>query len=153
MGVSPHQSDSAIQRSAEKIILAKAAERLGMDLAPARLTIEGGAYVELDGAAPDHRVFVEVFARQGALKGGQQKKVCQDALKLITVRLSHPGARLVLAFADHGAAAYALKGTWVSQALAAWDVEVLIVDLAPAICDDIREAQARQIKLAVLGVP
>src|SRR5947209_4817982 len=80
-----HLSDAAIQRSAEAVILAKVAEHFGVDLSPKRLVFPSGAQVEVDGASSDNSILVEVFARQGALKGGQQKKVCQDALKLITL--------------------------------------------------------------------
>jgi anti-sigma28 factor (negative regulator of flagellin synthesis) len=128
-----HRSDSAIQRAAESVILAKVSEHFAAAITPKVLTLPSGARVEVDGAAPDLPVFVEVFARQGTLKGGQQKKVCQDALKLITIGRTHPNAQLVIAFADEDAAADASRGTWVAEALATWAVQVLIVDLIPSV--------------------
>lgn len=59
--------------------------------------------VPVDAASSDNRVLAEIFARQGTLKGGQQKKVAIDTLKLITVRAEHPDTRLVLCFADKAA--------------------------------------------------
>jgi len=140
-----HRSDSSIQRKAETAILAKVSEHFGTALAPKTVTFESGARVRVDGGTADDSIFVEVFARQGALKGGQKKKVCQDALKLITVGRSHPNAELVLAFADLDAAAYASKGTWVSEALATWGVAVLVVSVDETLRADIRSAQVRQI--------
>jgi hypothetical protein len=138
-------SDSVVQRSAEAAILEKVAEHFGTPLAPRALTLSGGARVQIDGVATDDSIFVEVFARQGFLKGGQQKKVSQDALKLVTIARDHPDARLVLAFADADAATYAARGTWVSEALATWGVTVLVVDIEEQLRADIKEAQVRQI--------
>ena len=76
----PHASDSAIQRDAERAILERASRLLGVTVAPRAFALPGGARVEVDGASADLSVLLEVFARQGALNGGQQKKVCQDAL-------------------------------------------------------------------------
>jgi hypothetical protein len=52
--------------------------------------LSGGAYVDVDGVAADSSAFVEVFAHQGTLKGGQKHKVANDALKLITLGREHP---------------------------------------------------------------
>ena len=142
-----HRSDSAVQRAAEATILAAVAARLGVALAPRSFVLPNGSRVDVDGTALDASVLVEVFARQGALKGGQQKKVCQDALKLITLRHMHPNARLVIAFADEHASTYASSGTWVAEALSTWGVEVLVVEIDPALRARIREAQARQVML------
>jgi hypothetical protein len=47
--------------------------------------------VKVDAVADDESVLAEIFARQGRLKGSQQKKVGIDALKLITVARMRPG--------------------------------------------------------------
>jgi len=106
--------------------------------------LKAGAPVEVDAASPNGMVLVEIFARQGELKGGQQKKVAIDTLKLITIREERPGARLIVAFADQAAAAYAKGGGWVAQALRTWNVEVEIVDIPDELRTKIREAQATQ---------
>jgi hypothetical protein len=140
----PHQSDSSAQRNAEPLIRGKVAEHVGKSLSPATLGLDGGALVQVDGAADDESVLVEIFAHQGPLKGGQRHKVAQDALKLITLGRSRPGAQLILAFADEGAAAYASKGTWVAEALSGWGISVLVVELDQAVRAGIRDAQVRQ---------
>ncbi len=139
-----HQSDSKEQRSAKTLILAKVANHIGCVLAPARVTFDTGTPVQVDGVASDESVFVEIYARQGTLKGGQKKKVAQDALKLITLQRSRPGARLIIAFADEGAARHALQGSWVSEALSNWGIEVLVVQLEETIRGELRAAQARK---------
>jgi hypothetical protein len=141
---SPHASDSAVQREAEHVVRRQLAARLGVDLAPTTIRLKAGAPVEVDAGSPDGLVLAEIFARQGELKGGQQKKVAIDTLKLITIREERPGARLIVAFADQAAAAYATGGGWVAQALRTWSVEVEIVDLPDELRRRIREAQATQ---------
>ena len=147
----PHVSDSAIQRDAEKVILERLSRLLGVTVAPRAFALPSGARVEVDGASADLSVLLEVFVRHGALKGGQQKKVCQDALKLITLGRHHPHARLLLVFADEQAAAYATTGTWVAEALATWGVEVLIVDVGEELRAQIRDAQQRQMMVNPSG--
>ena len=95
-----HQSDSSEQQAAEELIRSQVAAYLGKELKSATLKLEGGAAVQVDGIAADGSAFVEIFARQGALKGGQRHKVATDALKLITIGRSRPVADLVIAFAD-----------------------------------------------------
>ena len=140
----PHRSDSRAQRDAEPLIREKVARHIGKTLSPATVRLEGGALVQVDGAADDESVLVEIFAHQGSLKGGQRHKVAQDALKLITLGRSRPDAQLILAFADPDAAAYASKGTWLAEALAMWGVSVLVVELDEAVRAGIRDAQVRQ---------
>src|SRR4051812_30215059 len=140
-----HQSDSSEQQAAEELIRSQVAAHLGKELRSATLYLERGAAVQVDGAAADESAFVEIFARQGALKGGQRHKVATDALKLITLGRSRPNATLIIAFGDPEAAAYATKGTWMAEALATWGVTALVVELDDSIRDGIRAAQARQV--------
>ncbi len=126
-----HESDSLEQRVAEPLILAEVELTLGVELVKASLDLPGGSRVEIDGAAPDGSAFVEVFAHQGRLKGGQVHKVARDALKLITVARSRPVSpdHLIIAFADDEAAACVGGETWLSEALSTWGIEVFIADL------------------------
>lgn len=139
-----HVSDSAVQRHAEDVIRALLSEKLGVPLAPRTITLAAGAAVQVDASAADGSVVAEIFARQGALKGGQQKKVAIDALKLITIQREYPAEKLIICFADPVAAAYATGGGWVAQALRTWDVTVEIVDIPPYLRDEIVAAQAGQ---------
>jgi len=148
-----HQSDSSAQQGAEPLIREKVAEYIGKPLTPKTLKLDGGTSVQVDGSTSDESVFLEIFARQGALKGGQRHKVATDALKLITLGRSRPDAQLIIAFGDAEAAAYATTGTWMSEALATWNVTVLVVELEDAVRDGIRAAQARQVMVNPTASP
>ncbi|MFZ1996011.1 MAG: hypothetical protein WAU75_18010 [Solirubrobacteraceae bacterium] len=142
-----HQSDSATQQQAEPLIREKVAEYIGKPLMAATVKLASGAPVQVDGVAADESVFVEIFAHQGPLKGGQRHKVATDALKLITLGRSRPQAQLILAFGDPAAAAFATKGTWMSEALTSWKITVLVVELGADIREGICAAQARQVMI------
>jgi hypothetical protein len=105
-----HVSSSVVQLKAEAVIRELLADRLSVPLAPLVISLKAGAPVHVDAASADGKVLAEIFARQGELKGGQQKKVAIDTLKLITVQRERPDTKLVIAFADHEAAAYAKGG-------------------------------------------
>ena len=138
-----HASDSSVQTRAEAVIRDLLAQELGVTLEPTPLKLEGGPTVKVDAAAPDNTVIAEIFARQGQLKGGQQK-VAIDALKLITLRRVHHDARLILAFADEAASRYATAGGWVAQALHEWNVEVKVLDIPDELRAEILAAQSTQ---------
>ena len=139
-----HPSDSSEQQAAEAQILAGLVSKCG-PLAPKVVTLPAGGQVKVDGVAADESVFVEVFAHQGPMKGGQPKKVAADALKLITLRNARPGAKLVLAFADARAATNVISGSgWLAEALRTWDVAVEVISIDPTTRADLLAAQARQ---------
>lgn len=137
--------DSTAQSDAEPLILTAVAQEVGVALEPRRLTLPGGATADVDGVAPDESVLVEVFARQGALKAGQRGKIARDTLKLITLGQHRPAARLILALTDDAAAKPLRAKSWLAEALAAFRIEVLVVDLDPSVRAGIRAAQVRQV--------
>ncbi len=139
-----HASDSAVQREAETKIVDGVAKRIGVRLAKRSVELPGGASAEVDGVSEDYSVFVEAFARQGAMKGGQKRKVALDTLKLITLRRQHAGARAILAFCDRGAAD-SLTG-WAAEAVRMWDVEVAVVSIPQTLRRRLLETQARQFR-------
>lgn len=120
-----HRSSSIEQQDAEPLILAVAAERIGAALAPARVELRGGARVEVDGTDDARTVFVEVYARQGMLKGGQVKKVAQDILKLAMLSRNWPDARLILVLASPEAARTVTGQGWLAEAVTEFGIEVL----------------------------
>lgn len=140
-----HQSDSAPQREAEPLILAGVGVQLGVKLEPRSMALPGGARVDVDGVADDKSVFVEVFAHQGRLRGGQFHKVARDALKLITLARGHPDARLIIAFGDPDAAQCVTATSWLAEALRTWGVKVFVVELDDVVRNGLRVAQARQV--------
>ena len=141
-----HVADSYDQREAEAVIREIVASKLGVPLEPKRIQLSAATRVEIDAASEDESVLVEIFARQGMLKGGQVKKVAQDALKLITLKRERPDAKLYLAFASDEAAAYVRnpKG-WLTEALRVWGVHVLVVEIPEATKRALVSAQARQV--------
>ena len=150
-----HESDSLEQRVAEPLILAEVELTLGVELVKASLDLPGGSRVEIDGAAPDGSAFVEVFAHQGRLKGGQVHKVARDALKLITVARSRPVSpdHLIIAFADDEAAACVGGKSWLSEALGTWGIEVFIAELDAETRAGLLAAQARQVMVNPSHLP
>jgi hypothetical protein len=138
------KSDSAVQRRAEDVIRGLLAESLGRCLQARTIKLKSGASVQVDAVAGDCSVLAEIFARQGTLKPGQQKKVAIDALKLITIGHAFPEGKLMLVFADEAAGAYARGGGWLAHALRSWNVQIKVVDIPPGLRADIRAAQATQ---------
>ena len=136
-------SASDVQLRAEDNIRRQLARMLGTRLRSRRLPL-GHATVHVDAVADDGSVFAEIFARQGRLKPGQQKKVAIDALKLITLGRKQRRARLVLAFADETAAEFARGDGWLAEALRTWKVDVVVVEIPAALRASIKEAQGRQ---------
>lgn len=91
-----HASDSSEQRATEIAIIAAVSEIVAVPLAPARIAI-GEARVEIDGASEDRSVLVEAYARVGALRGGQPKKLATDAFKLAWAGEKLGAQRLIIA--------------------------------------------------------
>lgn len=142
----PHPSDASAQTNAHPLILGEVSKALGVPLEPKSVHLPGGSRTDIGGVDPNETVYVEVVAKQGALKGGQLHKVGRDALKLITVtRGRHEHTRRVLAFADETAAAFTAGKSWLAEALRIWDIEVLVVELAEGVREELRAAQARQV--------
>ncbi len=127
-----------LQRAAEAQILAGAADALGVELEPMSLVLPGGASVDVDGVDAGQSTFVEVFARQGRLKGPQLDKVARDALKLATLGRTFAAARLVIAFADPVGAGQLAGASWLAEALRTWRIEVLVVALDVQLRDALR---------------
>ena len=102
-----HRSSSAVQTRAEREIVCALACKWGVDLVPRpdKIRLDGGVFVEVDGATPEFSVVVEAYARQGKLKGAQPKKIAQDILKLALVKRESGSerTRAVIAFASREA--------------------------------------------------
>ncbi|MGO1548150.1 hypothetical protein [Microbacterium gubbeenense] len=139
-----HASDSSEQRAAEIAIIAAVSEIVAVPLAPARIAI-GEARVEIDGASEDRSVLVEAYARVGALRGGQPKKLATDAFKLAWAGEKLGAQRLIIAIVGDEADAYLRRpGAWLTAALHDAKIEVIHVPLTADIRDSLTQAQARQ---------
>ena len=127
-------------------------EQLGAELG---CELAGGKVgsMKIDGMSESPPILVEAWAHQGAPKGAQPNKVMSDAFKLLHARsLFCERPRLILAFADKEAAD-PFRGTgWKAEALAANDIEVVVVDLPEEIRKRIRRAQEEQKQAMALSV-
>ncbi len=137
--------DSLEQREAEAVLLASLSALLECDLAPSRVHLPDGAWVELDGLCNDPPVLAEVWAHQGQTKPAQRNKVLADALKLLHVAAQLPVPyRKVLCLSDEQAARPFLGRSWYASALRSLAIEVLVVPLDDATRERVAAAQRRQ---------
>jgi hypothetical protein len=142
-----HPGDSLAQREAELLIIGALSAQLGQPLAKTSIATNNGGRVELDGATGDLSVLVEAYAHQGALRGGQPKKLATDALKLTWIGRQVGAKRTILAVADRRVESYLRRPkAWLTQALIDLGIEVICVDLDDAMVDTIRAAQTVQFR-------
>lgn len=148
--MSVFNSDSTVQRLAEAAILEAFARQREETLVEPVPTISlGTTRLHPDAVTLRERYVVEAFARQGALKPGQKKKVAQDILKLALLRQTEgwTDAKPVIAFADE--AALASVTGWLREAAAQFKVELVCVEIDEDLREGIRHAQARQVMVNV----
>ena len=142
-----HLSSSVVQTMAEDTIVAAVAAARGIDLIckPGKIWLAGGVYIEVDAATADEGVVVEVYARQGKLKGAQAKKIAQDILKLALLKREGGRERseAIIAFASQQARD-SITG-WLRQAAETFDVQMEVVDIPQDLRDQILRAQSRQV--------
>lgn len=149
----PHLSDSSAERQVESLMLAALSAELNLELKPARLSLPGGAYCDVDGVSPDEMVLVEAFARQGKLLGGQRGKIARDALKLITLARHRPGAQTIIAVADEAVVKELSAASWLAEAFKTFGVNVMLVELDPDSRDEVAAAQVRQVMTNTSNAP
>ncbi|MGO3319199.1 MAG: hypothetical protein ACTIL0_01675 [Microbacterium gubbeenense] len=90
-------------------------------------------------------MLVEAYARVGALRGGQPKKLATDAFKLAWAGEKLGAQRLIIAIVGDEADAYLRRpGAWLTAALHDAKIEVIHVPLTADIRDSLKQAQARQ---------
>ncbi|MDA0167029.1 hypothetical protein OM076_42605 [Solirubrobacter ginsenosidimutans] len=122
------------------------ADAIGVPLSKQRVDLANGTWCEVDGVSADGNVLVEAFAHQGKMIGSQPKKVSEDAFKLVTIAKTRTAARLMIAFADDVAAQSFMGKSWKAEALRAWGIEVVVVELHGDIRAGISSAQVRQFR-------
>jgi len=141
-----HVCDSSTQRGAEEVIRTHLAENiLGIPLHPMRFRVHPWPRrVFIDAASLNPPVLCEIYAHQGALKGGQFGKITQDALKLIHVRKLHAlEARLIITLACHYAYD-SLFRNWQGRALRQQGIQVFVADIPSTLSEKLKKAQKRQ---------
>ena len=135
--------NSAVQVAAESEILTAVESILGVtSLLPVSIALADRVAIKVDGCDGAKSTFVEAYARQGALKGAQPKKIAQDILKLSLVREKYPHARLIIAFASDEAR-NSIRG-WLLHAARVHRIELLVVDIPDVTRQAILAAQERQ---------
>jgi hypothetical protein len=142
-----NDAESSEQRAAESAILTALERELGMKL---RDKPRVRAHLSPDGfGSTEHGdyVCVEVYSRQGSLKGGQPNKVLADACKMLLVESQlKRKCRKILAFACDDAAALFASGSdsWRSAFLEFNGVEVKTVAIPTRHRQAVVRAQVRQ---------
>ena len=90
-------------------------------------------------------VLVEAYARIGALKGAQPRKLATDAFKLAWAGQKLGATRLILAVADEAAASYLHRpGAWLTASIRDDGIEIIVAELGDVMREAILAAQARQ---------
>ncbi len=135
-----------MQREAEVVLLQRLSASIGVPLAPARLHLPDGTYVDCDGVSVNPPVLVEAWAHQGQPKGGQRNKVLADALKLVHASAALGGGHRKILCLSHDAAArpFQSRRSWYAGALRTLDVQIHVVDLPAEWRQRIVQAQQRQ---------
>jgi hypothetical protein len=139
--------NSAEQRDAERVMLDVLGRQLSVGLEPARITVPGGARVDVDGADAARSVLVECWAHQGPPKAAQRHKVLSDAFKLTWIASTiYPRPRLILCLSDALAARpfVAPSKSWAAAALMDLGITVVVVDLPADLRERVWAAQRRQ---------
>jgi len=137
--------DSAEQRHAEELLIARLGESLGVRLEKKEFVLPGGEWLELDGTCQSPLILCEAWAHQGPPKSAQKNKVLADALKLLYVeRLTSKAARKILLFADRVAAQRFRGENWMARALETFGVEIHVIELPNDIREAVKKAQRRQ---------
>jgi hypothetical protein len=142
-----NDADASEQRAAESTMLAALEREFGMKLSDKPKV---RAHLSPDGFGISGRgdcVCVEIYARQGSLKGGQSDKVLADACKMLLVEAQlKRKCRKILAFACEDAAAMFVPGadSWRSAFLELNGVEVMTVTIPERHRQAVLRAQNRQ---------
>ncbi len=145
-----HPSDSEVQRRAEPELIRAVAMTLNVPLSKQTLKLAGGCTVQIDGYNQEQKVACEAFARIGALKPGQKRKLGNDILKLMLIERKMGGVwRKVLVIAGEDALASLTNGSWQAQAVREFGIEVYRVPLAAALADEIVAVQAQQVMINI----
>lgn len=137
--------NSLEQQEAEDLMIGLLGKTLGAPLAKKRFELPAGGWLEIDGYCESPRILCEAWAHIGRPKPAQKNKVMADAMKLLFAVSLAPGhQRLILAFADEGAASHFRGDSWMAQALKAKGIETHVVELPNDVRERILSAQKRQ---------
>ncbi|GAA1763103.1 hypothetical protein [Nostocoides vanveenii] len=107
-------------------VIAQLGRRLGLDLAPRRISHPSGAQVGIDGVATDNSVLVQAWTAAGPATPAQRAELVAEAVKLFWIgRVVTPmPRRLLICAVDPEAIAHLTPRSWQSRAIADLGVEV-----------------------------
>lgn len=128
-----HLSLSDVQKEAEECALELIRAQPGYSALKAKRVTVGDGYCQPDGVVTSgSKKIVEVYAKVGALKGAQSKKVATDILKFATIRrqAGYEKARCELYFVDHEARD-SVRG-WMNEAAGEFGVALKVVPGFPS---------------------
>ncbi|GMM95061.1 MULTISPECIES: hypothetical protein [Microbacterium] len=114
----------------ERAALMELSRELAIPLRPLRMRVrtQEGSRVEVDGAASDGSVFVQVSLRRGDFTSQHRNKIMADMFKLSWLRTAAaPGARAILCVGVNAAAAFR-PGGWLPRAAPDMHIEVWVWD-------------------------
>lgn len=150
--MSKHPSRSDVQQETEAIVvdrLNEAAAKHGITYGPETIGCFGEK-VKIDAVGRKGEKVVElvdIYARQGKLKGGQLKKPTDDAARLMlaarALKADGHDPRLRLVWCHEGAVEQVKRG-WRGQALIAMGVEIEAITLPKQQVEKILKAQQVQ---------
>ncbi len=123
----PQDDSYWIEHHADLLLVLAVSNHLGVKLAPAELTLDGGIRVGVHGFAADGRVLVQCAADRGEIKSAHRNMALASALRLVWLRTAYyPQARAILAFGPR-MQRLLVPGAWLPAALDDLGVEVLVV--------------------------
>ncbi|WP_353807643.1 hypothetical protein [Agromyces sp. SYSU T00194] len=115
--------------SVEAAMLRALGAQLGTPLIPASITVDEQTRFEVEGAATDGSVFVQLVGNTGEFKSAHRNRVTANLFKLAWVKQAlFPGARLALCITPTVAKAFVPNG-WTTVATRDLGVEVLLYDV------------------------
>ena len=144
-------SRSEAQKSAEVAAVKLFGAQQGVDLAPAIMKLRDRRF-DVDGycKTDDRVVLAEVWAHIGPAKSAQRNKVLADVLKLALIskilREEQPSRTVesYIVFTDQEAAQVIKNESWGALAAAEFGITSAIVELPPALTQQVRDAQILQ---------
>lgn len=138
-------SNSDVQLEAERIIGNLLSEHLNIDLEFNKKIFLGQTHVIVDAYSKSASLVGEIFAHIGKLKVAQQSKVQNDILKMIYID-SKTGVqhRKLIVVCDNDLFDQLHNGSWKSDVIKEFGIEVIKIQIPPEIRDKIIKAQCKQ---------
>ncbi|MEE8472062.1 MAG: helix-turn-helix domain-containing protein [Dehalococcoidia bacterium] len=133
------------QQEAEKWLIDRLSEQLGVCLEKKRRELFEKSWLELDGYSKNPFIACEAWAHVGPPKSAQKNKVMADALKLLYVKdFFKENGRCILLFGDEKAASHFKHNSWNAKCLESLGIEVKIISFTNEWKNRVLKAQKRQ---------